>query len=214
MARQQLGALLVRIIQDCDPERLTKIDLFELTPEVAQGTEIIETMSSSSLAKLTHVNLDYNHEWFGGNENENGQILVDFLGRQTGLQELSLERNYFSSEATDEILSQLVQSPALKTIQKVDLCDSGNFDSDASVEAIATLLATAPVLKEVDIMFQKGARDIKASIKYATEATGESANQDTQGLVTITNRQGNGVIFTLPTEKREGGQKVAIRQLN
>ena len=73
--------------------------------------------------------------------------LGDFLGRQTGLQQLSLRDNYFSSEATDEILSQLVQSPALKTIRKVSLESSGNFDSDASVEAIATLLSTAPALK-------------------------------------------------------------------
>ena len=97
-----------------------------------------------------------------------------------------------------------MQSPALKTIRKVDLFASGNFDSDASVEAIATLLATAPVLKEVNIRDQKGVRKIQASIKYATEATGESANEDTQGLVTITNRwNNNDVLFTLPTEKRE-----------
>ena len=107
-----------------------------------------------------------------------------------------------------------MQSPALKTIRKVDLWGSGNFSSDASVEAIATLLATAPALKEVNIYGQQGARRIKAAIKYATEATGESANEDTQGLVTIsdyTNYLDNGVRFTLPTEKRSH-QKVDIEQ--
>ena len=81
-----------------------------------QGCGIIETLSGSSITSLQHVYMSVNSQWFGGTEA--AAILGDFLARQEELRWLDLSTNYFSSEATEELLSQLAQGPALQTIEE------------------------------------------------------------------------------------------------
>ena len=93
--------------------------------------------------------------------------------------------NSFSSEVTEELLTQLAQAKALRTIQEIDLCVTANFDADASAEACANILANALQLRKVDIQGQQGERKIRVEVKYATAERPEDLTEDTMGTVTV-----------------------------
>ena len=185
------------------------LDLYGLASGVEGGTSILEALSESSIERLTHISLGLNEEWF--TDDCNGQLLADFIGRQQCLRTLRLRRNEFSSEASDEILHHLVESPALQTIQDVNLFYSANFDSDVSVQALATLLANAPALKVINIGHQQGTRKVNVEVKYATAVDEESGIEATEGTVTITDRADESTICVVPTNKRSN-QEVKIKQ--
>ena len=55
------------------------------------------------------------------------------------------------------------------TLKELNLLYSTNFDSDESVRKLADILATASVLKKCDISGQRGNREIKIEVEYATD---------------------------------------------
>ena len=135
-------------------ETLQELCLNELTENEEEIALVMEELAGSQVTKLQTLDLGYNRKWFAEIDNE--LIVTEFIGRQEKLQVLRLYCNMLSSEATDELLTQLAQCKAVKTIQKIDLEYSANFDSDVAVQALANIVATAPQLKKCDIQFQRG----------------------------------------------------------
>ena len=133
-----------------------------------------------------------------------------FVNRQEELQELDLRVNHFGSEASEQLLTQLVQSKAIKTIQKIDLYQTADFSSDAAVQALANIVATAPALSHCDISGQQGTRRVQVEVEYATAQPGEAITEDKMGLVTVKDKETGAVIYSVATMKKSWLSKVEI----
>ena len=147
-ARSALVALAVKIMQ-LSFETLHELHLWALTENEEEIALVMEELGGSQVTKLQTLNLGRNKTWFA--EIDNVLIVADFIGRQEKLQVLILNCNELSSEATDELLTQLAQCKAIKTIEEIELWESANFDSDVAVQALANMVATAPRLKQCNI---------------------------------------------------------------
>ena len=92
---------------------------------------------------------------------------MDFIKQQTCLEQLDLRYNYFSSAATTQIFSSLLESSCINTLEKLNLVESCNFSSDETCALFASFLDKALKLKECDIYKQKGQKEIKFELKVA-----------------------------------------------
>ena len=136
--------------------------------------------------------------------------MADFVARQEELQELYLSCGYFSSEATDQLLTQLAKSKAIKTIQRICLRKTADFSSDVAAQALANIVATAPALSHCDISGQQGTRRVKVEVEYATAQPGEAITEDKMGLVTVKDKETGAVIYSVATMKKSWLSKVEI----
>ena len=91
----------------------------------------------------------------------NVDLLVELISKQSDLKQLNLSYNYFTSIATQAVLTTLANSSRLETF---NLEGSANFDSDEPVEKLAEILQSARYLKEINISGQIGSRRVKAAI--------------------------------------------------
>ena len=114
-----------------------------------------------------------------------------------------MEKNFFCSEATDEFLLQLSQAPALKTIQEINLYETGNFSSDVACEALGNIIAQAPALKSCDISYQQGDRKVKVEVTDATAGPDEEVNDDNCGTVVVKNKRTGDTIYSVTTPNRK-----------
>ena len=80
-------------------------------------------------------------------------MLAAILNRQEQLKSLSLVFNYFSSEATKLILTQLLASQSRQCLEQIQMHFSANFGASEACEALAELVATAPALKMINISY-------------------------------------------------------------
>ena len=136
---------------------------------------------------------------------------MDFVCRQEKLQKLILQNNFFSSEATEELLSQLSQSAAIRTLQVVDLYASADFSSDAAAEACANFVANGLALTKFNIGDQLGDREITVTVTNATTECQEDLTDDTMGTVTVCNEGDGAVVCTVPTRRLQN-QEVEISE--
>ena len=83
-------------------------------------------------------------------------MLNEVIGKQSGsLQELNVCGNYFSIDKTEKLFTSILESGVLSTLKELSLfAGANNFETDVVVEKFADILATAPVLKKVDITNQ------------------------------------------------------------
>ena len=150
-------------------------------------------LNGSQSTKLRSLRLRDSPTWFI--DMDIVAYLADFIARREQLLTLNLHANSFSSEATDELLSQMASSTTLtKTITAIDLDRSANFDGGAACEAIANIVGAATGLKPVKIGHQMGTRKIKITIECATEEAPGTVNVVEMG-------EKNDVIYTVQTAK-------------
>ena len=78
--------------------------------------------------------------WFEENEN-NVELLGEFISKQTCIQHLNLGQNKFSSNATLTILTRIADHPSTSSsLKTLNLDLSANFDADETVEKLADIL--------------------------------------------------------------------------
>ena len=91
---------------------------------------------------------------------------------------------------------------AIKSITRISLYDSADFSENESCAALATIIATAPSLKDVDIRFMQSARKINVEVVYATAGINEELTDANIGAVTVTDKANKTIICSVPTTKR------------
>ena len=71
------------------------------------GEFVLETLLSSNIESITDLNLRDNRSWFNEESLSNVSLLAELISKQTGLQNISIGANYFSSNATYTILTRI-----------------------------------------------------------------------------------------------------------
>ena len=83
------------------------MDYFNLNQDHDQniGELVLEILLNYSVDSIIDLNLGNNESWF--KHPGNVDLLTELISRQTRLQILSLSRNYFSSNATQTLLTKI-----------------------------------------------------------------------------------------------------------
>ena len=115
-----------------------------------EDKSFINSIVRSGQTKLTYLNLKANDTWFG--DDEATEHLCAFIQEQTSLKELIMEYNYMSSSATEQVLSALLESGSITTIEKINMLNA-NFSTEKACTLLAQLIDAAPMLKTLDVGF-------------------------------------------------------------
>ena len=83
--------------------------------------------------------------------------------------ELRLSNNNFSSAYTTLILSCLLESSCINTIELLFLFESCNLDLDETCTLVASYIDKAQKLREFKTKFSKGKRKVKVEFEVAKE---------------------------------------------
>ena len=110
------AASILEAQEEIHMERLTLKEICSkfVDEPVAEDRRLINALVNSGITKLIELKLRQT-SWFADIETQS--YLFDFIRQQTCLKELDLGFNDFSSEATTQILSILLESSNLETIE-------------------------------------------------------------------------------------------------
>ena len=100
-----------------------------------EDKSFINSIVRSGQTKLTYLNLKANDTWFG--DDEATEHLCAFIQEQTSLKELIMEYNYMSSSATEQVLSAVLESGSIATIESIEMRKSADFSSEGSCTLLA-----------------------------------------------------------------------------
>ena len=110
------------------------------------GEIVLETVLSANIDSVTDLNLGSNMSWFkhpttGEERSGNVDLLAELISKQDALQQIDLSANYFSSSATQTILTRIADHPSTHNkLQSLNLCYSANFEADETVSKLADIL--------------------------------------------------------------------------
>ena len=72
------------------------------------------------------------------------------MSKQSGLEVLNLNSNYFASASTQKVLTRITDCGLTNSLKELKISCS-NFDSDQAIEKLSDVLATSPKLTACDI---------------------------------------------------------------
>ena len=78
-------------------------------------------------------------------------------------------------------------------LENLNLETSANFEADETVEKLADILSAAPYFKNLNIISQRGSRQVNVEIQYACE--------EVMGSIQLSNKETNEIICTKETVK-------------
>ena len=70
-----------------------------------------------------------------------------------------------SSHATEQVLSAVLESESIDTIESIKMDFSADFSSGRACSLLAQLIDSAPMLKEISISRQCGERKVRVELK-------------------------------------------------
>ena len=140
-----------------------------MSGDIQVGQLYLETLLNSNIESITEIRLEGNSMWFEENEN-NVELLGEFISKQTCIQHLNLGQNKFSSNATLTILTRIADHPSTSSsLKTLNLDLAANFDADETVEKLADILQSASCLSKCNIKNQWCDRKVKVEIEYASD---------------------------------------------
>ena len=138
----------------------------------------MEALYNAEMPKLTSLNLKDNKTWW--EDDDCFEYLLETIAKTNYLKKLDLGRNVFSSSRSEELLLGFLKSEILQSIVSIRFEYGLNFESNATCENLAKLIATAPVLHGINIKGQQGSRLVTVTAKWAVKEPEEA------GFVTVT----------------------------
>ena len=87
--------------------------------------------------------------WFS--DSEARAYLFAFIRDQTSLKELELEGNHMRSNATEELLSTMLESGSIATIKTINMCSSSDLSSDRACTLLVQLIDKAKMLEKFNL---------------------------------------------------------------
>lgn len=72
------------------------------------------------------------------------------MSKQSGLEVLNLNSNYFASTSTQKVLTRITDCGLTNNLKELSI-STANFDSDQVVEKLADVLVISPKLTDCDI---------------------------------------------------------------
>ena len=123
------------------------------------GEIVLESVLTSQIDSINDLNLGINKSWFGEDRSGNTDLLAELISKQSGLEHLNLAANFSSNDATNKILTSIVDHNS--KLVTLDLRRSANFETDETTEKLADILCMACFLKKCDIREQQGSRKVK-----------------------------------------------------
>ena len=124
-------------------ERLTISDISSKTDgePLQEDMRLINAIVNSGITQLIYLNLYGNDSWFANSEAQS--YLMDFIKQQTCLKSLDLHQNYFRSAATTQIISLLIESSCIETMNELIMYYTCDFSSDETCALFASFLDKA-----------------------------------------------------------------------
>ena len=80
------------------------------------GENVFETLLNSNIDCITDLNLSSNRFWFQPRTNDkpnNFNLLAELISKQTGIEHIDLSTNFFSTSATNAIVTTIADHPSL-----------------------------------------------------------------------------------------------------
>ena len=114
-----------------------------------EDRSLINSLVRSNLTQLTWLDLDGNDTWWV--DTEATEHLCNFIQDQTKLKKIKLSYNYMSSSVTEQVLSALLESGSIDTIQEIWLSLSADLSSDKACTLFAQIIDRAPLLEKFNI---------------------------------------------------------------
>ena len=105
-------------------------------------------------------------------------------------------RNRYSSEATAQLFSSLLQSGSLTTLVKLNVYESCDFSDDETCAILADFIDKAAQLHRFELHGQVSERKIKVELEVATE--GEEGKP---GSIKITDSETEQLVLQVDTQR-------------
>ena len=102
------------------------------------GEVVLEALLTSSIDSIVNLNLGNNRTWF--RHPGNVDLLAEVITKQSGIKHIKLSRNYFSSDATQKILTRIADHPSTTSKLSTLNLSMANFEANETVEKLADIL--------------------------------------------------------------------------
>ena len=88
------------------------MDMFSSDKDVNENIAevVLEALLTSSIDSIANLNLSCNKSWF--KHPGNADLLAEIISKQASIQHIHLSSNYFSSDATQKILTKIADHPS------------------------------------------------------------------------------------------------------
>ena len=153
--RKNMCDLVAKIFDSQADNQMKRLEIYsfynkeEMLELADEDKTLIDSIVRSGQTNLTNLHLYKNMTWWG--DSEASEHLCTSIQNQTTLKELVLSHNTMSSSLTEQLLSAVLESASLATIEVIYMINSADFSSDRSCTLLMQLVDRAPVLKYCDI---------------------------------------------------------------